>query len=326
MRSVATATVTDSNGNPVTTDTVTIATSGDALVGTVAAHGDGTYTATIIASTTADTETITATDGATGVAGTAALTEIAGPATTVSVSLSPSTLTADGSSRATATATVEDLNHNPVPGDPVAFSTDGGSTLAPSIATTDATGTASVQVTASRVIGSAEHLAARDTASSAAPSATGTVTLTLVAGPLDHLGLSPAAATIPARTLQAYTAEGFDAYGHDLGDVTSSTSFSIANGTCAGTGCSAATAGAHTVTGSNGSTTGIAVLTVVADTVTVTPHSHALTANGTSHTSVTARVTDAAGNPVSGVVVTFSSASHPIPAPATPVVLSPSTR
>ena len=45
---------------------------------------------------------------------------------------------------------------------------------------------------------------------------------------LDHLVLSPASATISAGGSQAYTAEGFDAFGNSLGDVTASTTFSIA--------------------------------------------------------------------------------------------------
>ena len=45
---------------------------------------------------------------------------------------------------------------------------------------------------------------------------------------LDHLVLSPSIATIQSRSPQAYTAEGRDVYDNSLGDVTSSTTFSIA--------------------------------------------------------------------------------------------------
>jgi hypothetical protein len=52
-----------------------------------------------------------------------------------------------------------------------------------------------------------------------------------------------------------------------------------------------------------------AVLTQVVTnvtTVTVTPHSHTMRGNGTSHTSVTALVTDAGGQPVAGDTVSFT--------------------
>src|SRR4030043_529945 len=44
---------------------------------------------------------------------------------------------------------------------------------------------------------------------------------------LDYIVIAPDSATILAGTTQAYTAEAFDQYDNSLGDVTSSTSFSI---------------------------------------------------------------------------------------------------
>ena len=67
---------------------------------------------------------------------------------------------------------------------------------------------------------------------------TGTASLSVTAGALDHLVLSPASATIAAGGSQAYTAEGRDQYDNSLGDVTSSTTFSIGpNGSCSGASC-----------------------------------------------------------------------------------------
>src|SRR5213075_523157 len=64
---------------------------------------------------------------------------------------------------------------------------------------------------------------------------TSTASLTVNAGPLDHLALSPASATISSGGSQAYTAQGRDQYENSLGDVTSTTTFSIApNGSCTG--------------------------------------------------------------------------------------------
>ncbi len=91
------------------------------------------------------------------------------------------------------------------------------------------------------------------------------VTLTYVVPVLDHLVLSPASASIAAGDSQTYTAEGFDAYGNDLGEVTAATTFSITpDGGCSGATCTASTAGPHTVTGTDGTVSADAALTVTA--------------------------------------------------------------
>ena len=93
--------------------------------------------------------------------------------------------------------------------------------------------------------------------------ATGTATLSVRV--LDHLILSPASAKIPSAGLQGYTAEGYDASDNDLGDVTSATTFTIADGgDCAGAWCTSSVVGAHTVTGTDGTATGTATLIVPA--------------------------------------------------------------
>ena len=86
----------------------------------------------------------------------------------------------------------------------------------------------------------------------------------MTAAALDHLVLSPASATISAGGSQAYTAEGRDQYDNSLGDMTASTTFSIApNGSCTGATCTASAAGAHTVTGTKSGKTGTASLQVL---------------------------------------------------------------
>src|SRR6266487_3426103 len=68
--------------------------------------------------------------------------------------------------------------------------------------------------------------------------------------PLARLELSPSTATIRAGEHQDYTAEGYDAAGHDLGDYTAYTGFSIdLPGACTGTTCTATRTGDYTVTG-----------------------------------------------------------------------------
>src|SRR5207248_507722 len=96
--------------------------------------------------------------------------------------------------------------------------------------------------------------------SAAAPSR---ATLTVTAGTLDHLTLAPASATISSGGSQAYTAQGRDQYNNSLGDMTSTTTFTLApDGSCAAAVCSATSAGAHTVTGTAIGASGTASLQV----------------------------------------------------------------
>jgi parallel beta-helix repeat protein len=92
---------------------------------------------------------------------------------------------------------------------------------------------------------------------------TGTASLQVGAGGLDHIVISPSSATISAGGSQAYTAEGFDASNNSLGDVTAFTTFSISpNGSCTGASCTATVGGPHTVTGNDAGKTSIASLQV----------------------------------------------------------------
>jgi len=97
--------------------------------------------------------------------------------------------------------------------------------------------------------------------------ASGTTTLHVTAGALDHLVLSPATATVMTGHTQAYTARGADVYNNDLGDVTSSTTFSIDLGTpCPAAVCTGTSQGGHQVAGVDGAATGTALLTVGGNT------------------------------------------------------------
>ena len=92
---------------------------------------------------------------------------------------------------------------------------------------------------------------------------TGSATLTVTPGPLHHLVLAPAGATVLAGVSQAYAAEGRDVYENSLGDLTPSTVFTIApNGSCTGASCRATVPGTHTVTGTRSAKTGKTTLTV----------------------------------------------------------------
>src|SRR5579864_3846543 len=72
---------------------------------------------------------------------------------------------------------------------------------------------------------------------------------TFTAAAVDHITISPAGPTITAGESQSFTDTAFDHSNASFGDVTSSSSFSIApDGSCTGASCTATVSGAHTVT------------------------------------------------------------------------------
>jgi hypothetical protein len=122
-------------------------------------------------------------------------------------------------------------------------------------------------------------------------------------GPLDHLVLSPVGATIAAGSSQPYTAEGFDAYGHDVGDYTYGATITIDSGAaCPSHSCTATLAGDHTVTGTDGSFHGTATLHVTAAAIhhLVVSPSSATVAPGETQ-SYTAAAADVYGNIIGDV-------------------------
>jgi outer membrane protein assembly factor BamB len=120
---------------------------------------------------------------------------------------------------------------------------------------------------------------------------------------LDHLVLSPASASIAAGGSQAYTAEGFDAFNNDLGDVTGATTIHIdASQPCVSHVCTSSVVGSHTVTGVDGSATGVATLNVTAgplDHLVLSPSSATMPAGGSQ--SYTAEGFDALNNDLGDV-------------------------
>ena len=84
-------------------------------------------------------------------------------------------------------------------------------------------------------------------------------------GSLTSITVSPSQSTIVAGGSQAYKVEGFDDQGHDLGDVSASTTFAIdGTGSCTGAICSASDPGSYTVTATDGVATKTALLSAVA--------------------------------------------------------------
>ncbi|TMC52354.1 MAG: choice-of-anchor D domain-containing protein [Chloroflexi bacterium] len=139
---------------------------------------------------------------------------------------------------------------------------------------------------------------------------------------LDHITVSPAQATIIAGAGQAFSVEGFNSAGNDLGDLTGSASFSIqdATGSCAGATCTDTVAGGHTVVAVVGGKPATALLTVTpgpADHITISPSSATITAGGSQ--SYTDRAFDAYGNDLGDVtqqsVFTLITPSYASPLP-----------
>jgi hypothetical protein len=153
-------------------------------------------------------------------------------------------------------------------------------------------------------------LAGVHTVTGTADGLTATTTLTVVPGPLDHLVLAPATASVLAGVAQPYTAEGRDRFNNTIGDVTAGTVFTIApNGSCSGASCRATIVGNHTVTGVNAGKLGRATLSVKAgplDHLALTPAAATIAFGGSQVYSATGR--DAFDNPLgtqSGVVYTI---------------------
>jgi hypothetical protein len=142
---------------------------------------------------------------------------------------------------------------------------------------------------------------------------------TYTASGVASLSLAPASATITAGSSQAYTADGTDASGADLGDVTSAATFTITpdqvestspGAACTGASCGATAAGTYTVTGTDASATGTASLTVVAGAAnSLTPSAgdgQSVTAGHRFPDQLAVTAVDSYGNPVPDTPVTFT--------------------
>jgi hypothetical protein len=256
--------VKDGNGIPVAGVSVTFAigSGGGSLTG-----GSATTNASGIATVgswtlgqTAGPNTLTATSaGLTGSPLTFTGTGTAGTAAKYIVTSSGyGPIAASG---VTMSAQLTDMYGNPVstPGLVVTWSKTGtGGSFAAGTSTTNAAGLATVSFTTGSVAGTTYAITATDTSARTGTSSP----ITVVAGALDHLVLSPSTATVNPGVAQAYKAEGFDAHGNDLGDVTSATTFTMAGGTCTATSCTSIVAGDHTVMGTDVTATGTAELTI----------------------------------------------------------------
>jgi hypothetical protein len=213
---------------------------------------DSSCTGATCTSTLAGDHTVTGTDGS--ATGTASLHVNAGPLNHLVLAPSSSSITTDQTQ--TYTAEGFDVNNNSL-GDVTALTT----------LTIVGTGTScnnSTHTCQSTTPGGPFPVTGTD------GSATGTASLTVTVGALNHLVLSPSSSSITAGGTQSYTAEGFDANNNTLGDVTGATTFTIsgAGSSCTVATCTSTLAGDHTVTGTDSTATGTATLHVTVGTAT----------------------------------------------------------
>ena len=264
---------------------------------------------------TAGSQTVTATDTVTGSINgtTGAIGVNPGPvsATASTMTRSPASVPADGSTTSAVGVTLKDAYGNVVAGKVVTLGAGGGSSSwSPLTDTTNGSGVASFAVKDTEV----ENVVYNATDTSDALALTDTATVSFVAGSLNSITLNPANATVAAGVGQTYTVRGYDAYSHDLGDVTSGTTLTInPNGSCVAATCTATIAGPHTVVADNAGHTTTASLTVTpaaasAANSTITAAPGAITADGLSTSTITVRLKDAYFNTVvtSGGTVALS--------------------
>jgi adhesin/invasin len=316
--STATATVTDAFGNLVSGEDVEMVSDGDTVVGDTTDNGNGTYSATVTASTTAGDESISASIADTAITNSATLTESAGPVSEVDVTLAPTSIVANGTSQTVATATVNDANGNPVTNDKISFLKDGVEVVAE--ATNNGDGTYSANITSSTVAGPKTI-----TASSFKSGQTGSDTLTEIAGPLASFSLSLSPASIVANGAAGATATASlaDAHGNAIkdkvvafstnGDTVVGSTTNHDNGTYSAPITSSTTAGTETITASIASlgASKTATLTETAGApaaITLSLNPSTVVANGSDTSTATATVLDTNGNPVKDAVVTIATA------------------
>lgn len=229
---------------------------------TLSISGGGSCTGATCTSTVAGNHTVTATHA--GKTATATLTVTPGPIFTLAIS-PPSSSVAAGQSQVYTTTGADQYGNST--GDATALSTF---TIAPS-------GTCTANSCKDTVSG--VH-----TVTAQAGAATVDAALTVNPGPLTSLVLLPAETTVVLGNSQTYTAQGRDAFGNSLGDLTAGTNFSIVpNGSCSGAVCTPAAVGDHTVRAARGTAQGSAIMHVIPESiyrVVISPNPATITAGG----------------------------------------------
>ncbi|MEW5931019.1 MAG: Ig-like domain-containing protein [Gemmatimonadota bacterium] len=287
-----TATPRNAAGNPLSGREVTWQSSAPGIA-TVDADGTVTGVAPGAATITATSE---------GRTGTSTITVVAPPpAPVASVTVTPPTAEVQAGGTVQLTATPRDAAGNPLTGRVVAWASS-----APGVATVDATG---------RVTGVAPGTA---TITATSEGKTGSSTVTVTApppAPVASVSVTPPTAEVQTGATVQLTATPRDAAGNPLtGRAVTWTSSNAGVATVDANGLVTAVApGTATITATSEGRTGSSTVTVVAPppapvaSVSVTPPTAEVQTGGTVQLTATPR--DAAGNPLSGRTVTWTSSN-----------------
>lgn len=250
------AKVTDANGNPVAGVTVlwTVGSGGGSIApSSIVTSATGIASATLTTGVASGINTAIATVA--GLAG-SPLSITVTTATPSTLSAVTATFTVPAGTTQKLEVTVKDASGKGVAGAKVSWSSSGVASLSSPQAVTDSSGLASITVQAN-IAGTLTV-----TATSAGVSTPVAFTLQVVRGPLDHLTVSPAQATVSPGVPQTFTVTGADAFGNTAAIPASGVVFQMSGGSCTANACVSSTAGQHMVTASSGSTTGTASLLV----------------------------------------------------------------
>jgi adhesin/invasin len=329
--SLATATVTDHYGNPVSGEAIGWSSTdtgehGEQIGGFALGSKPGTYQATITSSTRIGSATITATDTSVApfVRGEAILTQTVRPTATVVVSLAPPSIVADGAATTTATATVTDAGGHPLTAETVKFASSDPAEAVGATVINHGDGTYTDTIRSSTRVGTAEI-----TAEDAGYHVSGHVILTQTVGPAASVAVSLSPAKILANGVSttSATATVTDAEGHrvsgdaiafsstDAGNAIGATVVDHGDGTYTDTIRSSTTVGSPeiTATDTGAGVSGHVTLTQTvgpAASVTVSLSPPRIVADGQATTTATATVTDAEGHRLSGEAIAFTSTDN----------------
>jgi hypothetical protein len=322
------AAVSDTNGNPVSSEFVNFSVVSGAISISLAVT-DSSGIATIIYTApdtvpVGGTDTITATSS-NGTTNTVTITLIAPLVGSVTVTAGSAEIAADGASSTLITAAVKDTANNNIPdGTPVTFTTTAGDIdsvtagTQTTIISNTASGKATVTLTSSTSLTSA-------TITATVGGVSGNTSVSFIPGPVNTIVLTATPSTLIADGLDVsdIKAAVTDAQGHVVADG-ETISFSVTAGTgsvsdpfattskgvATVTYTASTTAGIETVTAQSGTvsdTVNITLTAPIVGSVTVTSISSEIVANGASSTLITAAVKDTKGNNIpEGTVVNFS--------------------
>ncbi len=233
-----TATAKDVYGNPFP----------DTSNATFTASAGATCSGASCESSVAGTYTITGVDNSTSASGPAATLTVLPPVTSIALTPSPPIITVPGS----ASFTVTDSNGNDETAKTtLSISPSAGGSCSGAACTVTQPGTYTVTGTYQDPVTGL---------------VSGTATLTANPPAATALALSP-----PSASIQAGTSASFSATDNNGYDVTSWTTFSISpsqGASCSGATCTATLSGTYTITGTDGSASGSAALTVVSGPAT----------------------------------------------------------